>query len=125
PLAQHLGRFVPGQPSVVIKYMPAAASLAAANTLFSVAPRDGVTIGLVQRHIPFELLRGNKAAAYDPFKFNWLGSVASEVSVTIVSSLAPHRAARDLLHIPLIAGSLGPETDSEIESNAMVRLLGA
>lgn len=125
PVARHLGRLIPGQPSIVIKYMPGAASLAAANTLYSVAPRDGLTIGLVQRHIPFELLRGNKAATYDPFKFNWLGSLASEVSVTLVGSAAPHRTAQDLLTVPLIAGSLGPETDSEIETNAMIRLLGA
>src|SRR6185369_3931463 len=113
------------EPSILIKYMPAAASLPAANTLYSVSPRDGLTMGMVQRHIPFEVLRGNKAANYDPFRFNWLGSVASEVSVTTVWSTAPHRTARDLLSRPLIAGSLGPETDSEIESNAMVRLLGA
>jgi tripartite-type tricarboxylate transporter receptor subunit TctC len=125
PVSRHLGRFIPGEPSVVIKYMPAAASLPAANTLYSVSPRDGLTIGLVQRHIPFERLRGNKAATYDPFRFNWLGSVASEVSVTTVWSTGPHRKAQDLLAMPLVAGSLGPETDSEIESNAMIRLLGA
>jgi tripartite-type tricarboxylate transporter receptor subunit TctC len=90
-----------------------------------VSPRDGLTIGLVQRHIPFEVLRGNKAANYDPFRFNWLGSVASEVSVTTVWATAPHRTAQDLLSMPLVAGSLGPETDSEIETNAMIRLLGA
>jgi tripartite-type tricarboxylate transporter receptor subunit TctC len=125
PVSRHLSRFIPGEPGIVIKYMPAAASLPAANTLYSIVPRDGLTMGLVQRHIPYELLRGNKAATYDPFRFNWLGSVASEVSVTIVSASAPHRTARDLLSIPLIAGSLGPETDSEIESNAMIHLLGA
>ena len=125
PVSRHLGRFIPGEPNIVIKYMGAAASLPAANTLYSVSPRDGLTIGMVQRHIPFEILRGNKAANYDPFKFNWLGSVASEVSVTTVWSTAPHRKAQDLLSVPLIAGSLGPETDSEIESNAMIRLLGA
>jgi tripartite-type tricarboxylate transporter receptor subunit TctC len=125
PVSRHLGRFIPGEPNFVIKYMPAAASLPAANTLYSVSPRDGLTVGMVQRHIPYELLRGNKAANYDPFRFNWLGSVASEVSVTTVLSTAPHRKAQDLLAMPLIAGSLGPETDSEIESNAMIRLLGA
>src|SRR5436190_23815178 len=101
PVSRHLSRFIPGEPGIVIKYMPAAASLPAANTLYSVAPRDGLTMGLVQRHIPFELLRANKAASYDPFRFNWLGSVASEVSLTIVGSNAPHRTARDLLSIPL------------------------
>src|SRR5262249_13005282 len=61
PVARHLGRLLPGGPSIVIKYMPAAASLPAANTLYSLSPRDGLTIGMVQRHIPYEILRGNKA----------------------------------------------------------------
>jgi tripartite-type tricarboxylate transporter receptor subunit TctC len=125
PTARHLGRFIPGQPNVVIKYMPAAASLPAANTLYSVSLKDGLTMGLVQRHIPFEQLRGNRNAKYDPFKFNWLGSLASEVSVTIVWSTAPHHTAQDILTKPLVAGSLGPQTDSEIETNAMVNLLRA
>ena len=125
PVARHLGRFIPGEPNIVVKYMPAAASIPAANTLYSVSPRDGLTIGLVQRHVPFEQLRGNHNAKYDPFKFTWLGSLASETSVTLVWSTAPHHTAQDLLEIPLIAGSLGPQTDSEIESNAMIALLGA
>lgn len=125
PTARHLGRFVPGEPNIVIKYMPAAASIPAANTLYSVSSRDGLTLGLVQRHIPFEQLRGNKNAKFDAFQFNWLGSLASEVSVAMVWSTAPHQTAPDLLTRPLVAGSLGPQTDSEIESNAMINLLGA
>jgi tripartite-type tricarboxylate transporter receptor subunit TctC len=125
PTARHLGRFIPGEPNIVIKYMPAAGSIPAANTLYSVSPKDGLTLGMVQRHIPFEQLRGNKNAKYDPFKFNWLGSVASEVSITMVWATVPHRTAQDILTTPLVAGSLGPGTDSEIETNSMVNLLNA
>jgi tripartite-type tricarboxylate transporter receptor subunit TctC len=125
PVSRHLGRFIPGEPSIVVKYMPAAGGLPAANSLYTVASKDGLTLGAVQRHTPFEVLRGNKSIVYDPFKFSWLGSLNSEVSVTMVWSTAPHRKAEDLLTKPLIVGSLGNETDSEIESNAMIRLLGA
>jgi tripartite-type tricarboxylate transporter receptor subunit TctC len=125
PTSRHLGRFIPGEPNIVIKYMPAAASIPAANTLYTVSSKDGLTMGMVQRHVPFEQLRGNRNAKYDPFQFNWLGSVASEVSVTIVWATAPHRTAEDIVKLPLVAGSLGPQTDSEIETNAMVNLLGA
>jgi tripartite-type tricarboxylate transporter receptor subunit TctC len=125
PVSRHLGRFIPGEPNIVVKYMPAAGGLPAANTLYTVASKDGLTIGAVQRHTPFEVLRGNKSIVYDPFKFSWLGSLNSEVSVMMVWSTAPHRKAEDLLTKPLIVGSLGNETDSEIESDAMIRLLGA
>jgi tripartite-type tricarboxylate transporter receptor subunit TctC len=125
PVSRHLGRFIPGEPNIVVRYMGAAGGLAAANSLYSVGSKDGLTLGAVQRHTPFEMLRGNKNVVYDPFKFIWLGSLNSEVSVTMVWSSAPHRQAADLLTMPLIAGSLGAETDSEIETNAMIRLLGA
>jgi tripartite-type tricarboxylate transporter receptor subunit TctC len=125
PVSRHLGRFIPGEPNIVIKYMGTAGGIPAANTLYTVSSKDGLTMGAVQRHTPFEVLRGNKNVVYDPFKFSWLGSLNSEVSVMMVWATAPHRRAEDLLTMPLIAGSLGNETDSEIESNAMIRTLGA
>jgi tripartite-type tricarboxylate transporter receptor subunit TctC len=125
PVSRHLGRFIPGEPNIVVRYMGAAGGLPAANTLYTTGSKDGLTLGAVQRHTPFEVLRGNKTIVYDPFKFTWLGSLNSEVSVTMVWSTTPHRKAEDLLTMPLVAGSLGRETDSEIETNAMIRLLGA
>jgi tripartite-type tricarboxylate transporter receptor subunit TctC len=125
PVSRHLGRFIPGEPNIVVRYMGSAGGLPAANLLYTVGSKDGLTIGALQRHTPYEALRGNKAIAYDPFKFIWLGSLNSEVSVTMVWANAPHRKAEDLLTTPLIMGSLGQETDSEIEANAMIRLMGA
>ena len=125
PVSRHLGRFIPGEPSIVVRYMGSAGGLPAANSLYTVGSKDGLTIGALQRHAPYEALRGNKSIVYDPFKFSWLGSLNSEVSVTMVWANAPHRRAEDLLTTPLIMGSLGQETDSEIEANAMIRLMGA
>jgi tripartite-type tricarboxylate transporter receptor subunit TctC len=125
PVSRHLGRFIPGEPSIVVRYMGSAGGLPAANSLYTVGSKDGLTIGALQRHAPYEVLRGNKSIVYDPFKFSWLGSLNSEVSVTMVWANAPHRRAEDLLTTPLIMGSLGQETDSEIEANAMIRLMGA
>jgi tripartite-type tricarboxylate transporter receptor subunit TctC len=116
---------IPGEPNIVVRYMGAAGGLPAANSLYTVGSKDGLTIGALQRHAPYEVLRGNKSIVYDPFKFSWLGSLNSEVSVTMVWANAPHRRAEDLLTTPLIMGSLGQETDSEIEANAMIRLMGA
>ena len=69
--------------------MATAGGIPAANTLYTVSSKDGLTIGAVQRHIPFELLRGNKNIVYDPFKFTSLGSLNSEVSVLMVRADAP------------------------------------
>jgi tripartite-type tricarboxylate transporter receptor subunit TctC len=74
-MARHLGRHVPGNPTVVVQNMPGAGSLRATNYLYTVAPRDGTTIGSFARDMPLlAILRTNAAAVFDPHKFTWLGS---------------------------------------------------
>jgi tripartite-type tricarboxylate transporter receptor subunit TctC len=123
PVSRNLGRFIPGSPSIVIRYMPGAA-LIAANTLYSIGTFDGLTIGAVQRQIPFEPLLGEKQARYDPRRMTWLGSLNAEVGVTIVWHTAPHQSMKDVFTTPLIVASLGTGTDADIETGAMNRMLG-
>src|ERR1700686_4823542 len=58
-LARHLGRFIPGNPQILVQNMPGAGSLIAANYLYSVAPKDGTTFGLVARDMPLLGLMGH------------------------------------------------------------------
>ena len=46
-LARHIGRHIPGNPTVVAKNMPGAGGLALANYLYNRAPKDGTEIGTV------------------------------------------------------------------------------
>src|SRR6267142_649 len=46
-LARHLGRFVPGNPQIIVQNMPGAGSLIAANYLYAVSPKDGTAFGLM------------------------------------------------------------------------------
>ncbi len=77
-VAQHLGKHIPGAPSVVLQHMPGAGSLRATNFLYNAAPRDGSVIGAFARDMPFMGVLGqNPAVQFDPRKFVWLGSPAS------------------------------------------------
>ena len=77
-IARHIGRYIPGNPSVVAQNMPGAGSLRAANYLYKVAPNDGATIGTFARDMPLLALLGNNAGLrFDPRKFVWLGSSSS------------------------------------------------
>jgi len=77
-LARHIGRFIPGHPSVVVQNMAGAGSLRAANWLAEAAPKDGGTIGLFGSDIAMIALLGtNPGAQLDPRKFTWLGSSSS------------------------------------------------
>ena len=77
-LARHIGRYIPGNPSVVVQNMPGAGSLRAANYIYSVAPKDGTAFALFARDmVLIALLGGDPNVQFDPRKFTWLGSTSS------------------------------------------------
>ena len=92
-LARHLGRFIPGNPQIIVQNMPGAGSLIAANYLYAIAPKDGTAFGLIARDMPLLGLIGHNAnVQFDPRKFNWLGSSSNfsdDAYVMIVRNDAP------------------------------------
>lgn len=50
-LARHLGKHLPGNPTVIVKNMEGAGSLKLANWLYTSAPKDGTVIGTVGRGV--------------------------------------------------------------------------
>src|SRR5712691_981708 len=51
-LARHMPRYIPGEPNVIVKNMPGAGGMVFSNYLYSQAPRDGLTIGMMSRANP-------------------------------------------------------------------------
>ena len=77
-LSRHLGRHIPGNPSVVLQNMPGAGSLRAVNYLYNNAPKDGTAIALFARDMPLLGIIGhNPNVRFDPRKLTWLGSSSS------------------------------------------------
>lgn len=79
-LARHLGKHIPGNPSVVAKNMPGAGALKAANYIYNSAPKDGTEIGIVASSTLMERLLGNDQALFDATKFSWIGSMSQDVA---------------------------------------------
>jgi tripartite-type tricarboxylate transporter receptor subunit TctC len=73
-LARHMGKYIAGEPAIVVKNQPAAGGIAMANALYATVPRDGLTIGMMLRDNPLAPLLGNPAAKYAPERFTWLGT---------------------------------------------------
>jgi tripartite-type tricarboxylate transporter receptor subunit TctC len=82
-LARHIGRHIPGNPTVVPKNMEGAGSLRLANFLYAAAPRDGTVFGTTARGIAFDPLLNQNGAQYDATKLSWIGSANNEVSVCV------------------------------------------
>ena len=76
-LARHMGRYIPGEPNFVVRNMPGAGGMVLSNYIYSQAPRDGLTIGMMARSNPIEPLLGNAAAKYKSEEFVWIGTPSS------------------------------------------------
>src|SRR3954470_23219724 len=81
-LARHIGKHIPGNPTVVPQNMPGAGSLKAANYIYSAAPKDGTYFGTFARTTGINPLL-ESGATFDATKFSWLGSVTDDTSTCI------------------------------------------
>ena len=77
-VAPHLGKYIPGNPSVVVQNMPGGGSMRLANYLYNAAPKDGTFLGVISASISLEPLFGNKKAKFQTLKFGWIGSFHRE-----------------------------------------------
>jgi tripartite-type tricarboxylate transporter receptor subunit TctC len=112
-LARHIGRHLPGNPTVVPKNMPGAGSLTLANWLYNVGPKDGTAFGIIGRGTAFDPLLGSTKAKFDAGKFNWLGSMNDEVSVCVSWHTAGIATFEQTLHKELVVGGTGPAADTD------------
>ena len=55
-IARHIGRLIPGNPTVIVRNMPGAGGITAMNWLYNTADKDGTIIGLVGNGMPLEPL---------------------------------------------------------------------
>jgi tripartite-type tricarboxylate transporter receptor subunit TctC len=86
-MGEHIGRFLPGGPSVIPRNMPGASGMRVMNFLYQAARKDGTAWGAIDRTIATEtLLYGDdsKAGFKSPLEFNWIGSLNTEIGVAAV-----------------------------------------
>jgi len=124
-LARHLGKHIPGNPSVVVQNMPGAGSLRAANYLYNAAPKDGATIGVFARGMAMEPLIGTSGTNFDARKFAWIGSGTNEVSVCATWHDSQVKTWSDALAMPFTVAGEGSGSDPDIFSIMLRNVLGA
>ena len=123
--SRHLGRFLPGNPTLIPKNMPGAGGVVLANYLYNVAPKDGSAIALVQGGTPLEPLFGFSQAKFDVTQFHWLISLNRLVSIGVFWHTSPARTADDLFaRDVLVASSGGGDSSTEILPRLLNRLAG-
>ena len=105
-VARYIGKYIPGNPTVIVNNMPGAASVVALQHVYTVAPKDGTVIGAVYPQAIMEPLLGDRAKArYDVNELNFLGSANSELYVCVVRTDAGVATLDDFLSKGIILGA--------------------
>ena len=76
-VAAHLGRHIPGEPTIVPRNMPGAGGLTAANFMYKVAPKDGTALAISSQTLALDQLFKVTGVAYDAHDFLWVGRIAA------------------------------------------------
>ncbi len=95
-LARHMGKYIPGNPTIIVQNMPGAGSLSSTNYIYGVAKPDGLTLGMTGSGIYLDQLLGRKEAKFDVAKFAWLGSVDQSDLVLYMKADAPWKSIEDI-----------------------------
>jgi tripartite-type tricarboxylate transporter receptor subunit TctC len=122
--ANHLGRFIPGNPSIVAQNMPGAAGMQAANHLASIAPKDGTALSVLVPNITLAQILGVQAIAYDTRRFNWIGRIIATTATLFTWHRSATQQLADLKTRETLIASTGPLSQAEINSTMLNGVVG-
>ena len=123
-VGRHIGRHLPGAPTVIPQNMPGAGSYAAASYIFNIAPKDGSVLGIIARDAALGPLSGASGARFDPTRLSWIGTPTKETNVCIAYHTSQVKSVLDLYDKQLIVGDTGPGTGTRSYPKALNELLG-
>ena len=123
-VARHIGKHLPGKPSVVPQNMPGAGSYVAASHIYGAAAKDGTVFAIIARDAALGPLSGAPGAHFDATKLSWLGTPTKEHNVCISIGSSPVKSVQDLREKQLIVGDTGPGTGTRSYPKVLNDLLG-
>jgi tripartite-type tricarboxylate transporter receptor subunit TctC len=125
-LANHIGKHIPGNPTVMVQNMPAAGGMVAANFVYEVVKPDGLTIASINPAHYFNQLQGNKEVKFDWTKFTWLASSDKSEHMLYMRTDAPYKTIQDVRKAtePPKCGATGTGTSGHYIPRMLEEALG-
>jgi tripartite-type tricarboxylate transporter receptor subunit TctC len=106
-LARYIAKYIPGNPTIIVRNMPGAGGLQLASYLYNLAPKDGTEIGELEYGAAFTPMLTGTAVKFDPMKLGWLGSMDKFTPIVVAWHNAPFTKAADLFERSMTVGSSG------------------
>ncbi len=126
-LARHLGKRIPGAPTIIVQNMPGAEGVKAANYIYNVAPQDGTYIGALPRSLSLSKLYAHheQSLQFDPFNFQWLGSLKRDTGVLAVNTKSGLQRPEDLKTRQVTISSQASSSPNSMYSRMLNALYGS
>jgi tripartite-type tricarboxylate transporter receptor subunit TctC len=107
-VARFIGKYIPGNPSMVVVNMPGGGGITAANYMAQVAPRDGTVIGIVSQGLAVDqALAASPQLKADLREFNWIANVVYSNQLLVVWHTSPTKTLEDAKHRLTTIGTTG------------------
>ena len=123
-VARHIGRHIPGSPTVVVNNRPGGGGLVVANWLANVAPKDGSVVVAITQNLPVHQATGAAGVKFDVREFNWIGNTTDTPNVINSWHTTGIRTINDVMTRELIVGATGTASGSFLYPYALNRLVG-
>ncbi len=106
-IARHIGKHIPGNPTLIAQNMTGAGGIIMANYLYSIAPQDGTNVAVIQNGFPAMQAIGKRKVQFDSAKFHWIGSINSTVETMALWKTAGATNAAEARGREIPIGSVG------------------
>src|SRR4051812_41013400 len=123
-VARHIGKHIPGNPTVVPQNMTGAGGLRMINYLYNVSPKDGLSIGMIANAFPAMQAAGIPGVQFDAAKMQWLGSIAPAVETMAVWHATGVKNIDDARKREVVAGASARGAITFIYPGMMNEFLG-
>jgi tripartite-type tricarboxylate transporter receptor subunit TctC len=124
-LARHLGKYMPGKPTVIVQNMTGAGSFLAARRVVSVAAQDGLTLGALGAALPYQQLYDPASPPLDIARINWIGSTTAYHMFMLVRGDSPVRTVADLRIHETVQSTIAPGQSNSLIVAVVREALGA
>jgi tripartite-type tricarboxylate transporter receptor subunit TctC len=109
-VAKHIGKYLPGRPTVIPRNTPGAGGKRLATYLYNSAPRDGTELGVIQRSVTTDQLLVDPSFQFRMNELTWVGTPTGTTDTCIVWHKAKVQSLADLQTTELVLAGTGNET---------------
>ena len=123
-LARHIGKHIPGNPTVVPQNKPGAGSFVAIGHVFNVAPKDGTVIAIGAPTAPLDEKLGSQGVRFKTAEFNWIGRIDSLINIVFLWHTSPVKSVADAQRLESKLSGTGVGSTVSIYPTVMNNVLG-